>query len=86
MPVVSRFQDIRIAMYYDDLGPSQLHAEYAGCKAIVDIANCCVIKGALPSRELKLVLAWVELHKDELMHNWELALDGEELQQVKPLA
>ncbi|MCM1388098.1 MAG: DUF4160 domain-containing protein, partial [Bacillus sp. (in: Bacteria)] len=35
-----------------------------------------VIKGALPSKQLKLVLAWCILHQDELMQNWELAKDG----------
>ena len=86
MPVVSRFLDIRIAMYYDDHGSPQLLAEYAGRKAIVDIAHCCVIRGALPNRQLRFVLAWVELRKDELMHNWEMAQGGKELQQIKPLA
>ena len=86
MPVVSRFLDIRIAMYCDNQGCPQLLAECAGHKAIVDIVNCCVIKGALPNKQLRFVLAWVELHKDELMQNWESAQGGKELQQVKPLA
>ena len=35
-----------------------------------------MIKGALPSRQLKLILAWCVLHQDELMQNWELSRDG----------
>jgi hypothetical protein len=26
---------------------------------------------------MKLVLAWIEIHKDELMADWQLASDGE---------
>lgn len=86
MPMISRFLDIRITMHYDDYDPPQLQADCEGYKAIVDIANCCVIKGSLPNRQLRLVLAWIELRKDELMHNWELARDVKELQQIEPLA
>jgi hypothetical protein len=48
-------------------------------------ARSCVIRGALPSRQLKLILAWCELHKDELMQNWELARDAKPLNHVAPL-
>ena len=65
--------------------PPHFHAEYGGCKALIDIQNACVIRGALPSRQLKLILAWCELHKDELMQNWELARDAKPLNHVEPL-
>ena len=37
-------------------------------------------------RQLKLVLAWAELHKDELMQDWELAKDDLPLKQIAPLS
>lgn len=83
---ISLFFGIRITMYYDDHNPPHFHAEYAGYHALVDIENGCVIRGFLPNRQLKLVLAWSELHRDELMQNWELAVDGEELVRIDPLA
>ena len=86
MPLVSLFFGIRITMYYDDHNPPHFHAEYAGYKALVDIVNGCVIKGSLPNKQLRFVLAWTELHKDELMQNWELARDGDELLAIDPLA
>lgn len=61
------------------------HAEYAGHKAIVDVLSGCVIRGALPNRQLRFVLAWNELHRDELMQNWELAREERPLNQVAPL-
>ena len=86
MPHISLFFGIRITMYYDDHNPPHFHAEYARHKALVDIVDGCVIRGSLLARQLKLVLAWAELHKDELMQNWELAVDGQELVRIDPLA
>ena len=54
-------------------------------RCLVDIQNGCVIRGSLPARQLKLVLAWNELHTDELMQNWELAKDDKPLNAVAPL-
>lgn len=42
-------------------------------------------RGALPNRQLKFVLAWAELHNDELMQNWELAAAGKPLNPIDPL-
>ena len=76
MPEISLFYGIRVTMYYDDHNPPHFHAEYNGNKAIIEIDKARVIKGALPSRQLKLILAWCVLHQDELMQNWELSKDG----------
>ena len=85
MPVVIQFGKMKIHVYPNDHNPPHFHAEYGGCKALVDIQHSCVIRGALPSRQLKLILAWCELHKDELMQNWELARDAKPLNHVAPL-
>lgn len=85
MPEISLFYGIRVTMFYSDHNPPHFHAEYAGNKALVDIQSACVIRGALPSRQLKLVLAWCELHRDELMQNWELAKDAKPLNRINPL-
>ena len=53
MPEVSLFYGIRITMFYSDHNPPHFHAEYAGNKALVDIQGGFVIRGALPSRQLK---------------------------------
>ena len=85
MPEISLFYGIRVTMYYDDHNPPHFHAEYNGNKAIVEINSASVIKGALPSRQLKLILAWCVLHQDELMQNWELSKDGKPLNRINPL-
>lgn len=77
--------DILFTMYYDDYNPPHFHAEYNGNKAIIEIDTARCIKGALPSRQLKLILAWCVLHQDELMQNWELSKDGKPLNRINPL-
>ena len=73
MPEISLFYGIRVTMYYDDHNPPHFHVEYAGNKALIDTINATVVRGALPNKQLKLVLAWCVLHQDELMQNWELS-------------
>jgi hypothetical protein len=85
MPEISLFRGIKITMYYSDHNPPHFHADYTGYKCLVDILSGCVIRGALPARQLKLVLAWNELHCDELMQNWELAKEGKQLLRIEPL-
>ncbi|MBQ9058190.1 MAG: DUF4160 domain-containing protein [Atopobiaceae bacterium] len=76
---------IRITMYYDDYNPPHFHASYADYSALVDIQDGCVLRGMLPNRQLKYVLAWTELHRDDLMQNWELARDNAPLNPVAGL-
>ncbi len=85
MPEISLFYGIRVTMYYDDHNPPHFHAQYSEYHALVDIENGCVFRGALPGRQLKFILAWCELHRDELMQNWELAKDNRPLNQIAPL-
>ena len=41
MPEISLFCGIRITMFYSDHNPPHFHAEYGGCKALVDIQLLC---------------------------------------------
>ena len=85
MPEISLFYGIRITMYYEDHNPPHFHAEYNGYKVLIDINDIYVIKGYLPAKQLKLILAWCVIHQDELMQNWELAKDGMPLNHIAPL-
>lgn len=60
-------------------------ADNDGNRAIIEIDAASCIKGALPSRQLKLILAWCVLHQDELMQNWELSKDGKTMNRINPL-
>jgi hypothetical protein len=87
MPTVSMFYGIVIRMYCDrsEHNPPHFHAYYQEYRASVAIDSCEVIAGSLPARQAKLVLAWAELHQDELKANWELAANGELPFKIEPL-
>ena len=85
MPEICMFFGIRVSIYYSDHNPPHFHVEYAEHKALVDIQEAVIIKGYLPNRQLKLVLAWCVLFQDELMEDWELARDDKELKSIPPL-
>ena len=44
-----------------------------------------VLAGELPRKQLRLVQAWIELHRDELLADWELAVNGEKPYKIDPL-
>ncbi|MCL2089559.1 MAG: DUF4160 domain-containing protein [Oscillospiraceae bacterium] len=85
MPEISLFYGIRITMNWVEHNPPHFHVEYAENKAAIDIRKAQLTNGFLPNKQLKLVLAWCELHSDELMQNWELARDGKLLNDISPL-
>ncbi len=88
MPVLSMFYGIVIRMYFFDdrrHGMPHVHAEYGGEQAVFNIENGDVLAGALPSRKSRLVQAWIEIHREELLANWQLAVNGEEVFKIDPL-
>ncbi|HEX7714523.1 MAG TPA: DUF4160 domain-containing protein [Bacillota bacterium] len=76
---------IKILMLWNEHMPPHFHAEYGDKKILVDIEKGIVIKGVFPFKQLKLVLAWCEIHREELMNNWENALKNEQLYRINPL-
>lgn len=53
-------------------------------KLIINI-NDGVVKGEMPGRALRMILDWLDLHREELMDNWELAQKGAPLKKIEPL-
>ena len=76
MPELSRFFGIISPMYSSDHNPPHFHAEYSGHEALFDISNGVFVKGSIPTKEARLVLAWYELHKEELLENWDNLSSG----------
>lgn len=85
MPEISSFYGIRITMFYDDHNPPHFHAKYNGYEAIIEIEDAVVKKGALPSKQIKLVLAWCILHQDELLDNWARTKNNQQPVLIAPL-
>ena len=44
-----------------------------------------ILAGDLPRKQFRLVQAWIELHRDELMADLELAVSGENPYKIAPL-
>jgi hypothetical protein len=87
MPTISMFFGIIIRMYCfpNEHNPAHFHAYYQDFKATVDIKSCEILEGNLPNKQKKLVLAWAELHKEELLANFNLAANGELPFKIDPL-
>ena len=84
MPVVSQFLGIIISIYYNEHNPPHFHAKYGEYKIIVHI-HTGVVEGKFPKRALKHILEWYELHKDELLEDWELCAKKEMPKSIEPL-
>lgn len=88
MPIISMFYGIIIRMYLMDNQhhhTPHIHAKYAEFEASISIDEGEVLAGQLPRKQLRLVQAWIELHRDELMADWELAVIGELPYKINPL-
>ena len=72
-------------MYFDDHGFPHFHARHSDGEAKVRIDTLEVMDSTLGRRSLRLVLAWAELHQDELAENWRRARAGETLIENEPL-
>jgi len=88
MPILSVFFGIVVRMYFFDNKQHHLphiHVEYQGQKTVFDINTGELIEGSLPRKQLRLVQAWIELRRDELLADWHLAVNGEEPVKIAPL-
>ena len=84
MPEISRFLGIIIRMYLREHAPPHFHAEYGEFEITVEIETG-IIEGKFPRRALSVVLEWYLLHKDELMANWNAAMERKPLSKIPPL-
>ena len=88
MPTISMFYGILILMFFRDNRRHHLphiHARYSGEEAVIAIEDGSELDGTLPAKQLKMVQAWIEIHKEELMVDWDLATNGEEPFRIAPL-
>ena len=82
------FYGILVLMFFRDNHQHNLphiHVRYQGNEAGIAIPDGTVLGGSIPAKQLKLVLAWIEIHQEELMVDWELAVNGDEPFRIAPL-
>jgi hypothetical protein len=58
---------------------------YAEESAVLAIPSGDVLKGSIKPSRLKLVQAWIEIHQEELLADWRLAVNGEKVFRIEPL-
>lgn len=88
MPIISMFYGVIVYMYFYDNKKHQLphiHASYGEFDAIFSIEDGDILEGSLPKNKLKLVYAWIEIHREDLMADWRLAVSGQNPLSIKPL-
>ena len=88
MPTISMFYGLIVRMYYFDDQRHKMphiHVHYQDESAVVEIPSGSVLEGRLPRSKMKLLEAWIEIHQDELMADWQLAINGENVFKIEPL-
>jgi hypothetical protein len=88
VPAISMFYGIVIYLYFFDDERHKLphiHARFQGHNASFSILDGAVLAGDIPLAKIKLVQAWIEIHRDELVADWDLAVSGQPPFPIDPL-
>ena len=88
MPVISMFYGIIISMYFLDTkqhNVPHIHVHYSESQAVYQIPDGVLLEGELPANKHKLVVAWIEIHHESLMADWDLAVSGNPIFKIDPL-
>ncbi|MCL2005283.1 MAG: DUF4160 domain-containing protein [Planctomycetaceae bacterium] len=88
MPELASFYGIKVMMYTLDNKKHHLphiHARYQNDKAVFSLPDGELLAGNLPSKKLRMVQTWIDIHEDELMQCWNLAVNGIDPPKIEPL-
>jgi len=88
MPILAMFYGIIVRMYFADNQQHHvphIHVEFGDDKAVFDIAGGKLLAGTFPKNKTRLVQAWIEIRREELNADWNLAVQGEEVFKIDPL-
>ncbi len=87
MPELCRFQGIIIKMLFLDTAQHNkphVHVSYGEYQASIAIDGE-LLGGALPVKQLKMVVGWLALHEEEVYKAWNNAIRGVPFSKIKPL-
>jgi len=87
MPTISMFYGVIVRMYFapKEHNPPHIHVYYQDERASINIENGEILNGTFPSKQYRLIQAWIEIHKDELFADWYLCQNGEKPFKIEPL-
>ena len=87
MPVLSTFFGIIVRMYNEKGGKHNIphiHVEYSGEELVIGLDGT-ILEGNIPKNKRKLLDAWMEIHREDLLANWTLLNSGEQIFRIDPL-
>lgn len=87
MPAISMFFGIIVRMQSERGGKHHkphVHAIY-GEEEIVMALDGEVLEGSIPSKQKKLLEAWMAIHEDELKADWDMLSAGDGYFKIDPL-
>lgn len=87
MPALSMFFGIIVRMQSEKGGrhnKPHIHALYGEDEIVVSVEGE-ILEGRFPNKQLKLLLAWMAIHEEELYANWKLLSEGEGYFKIEPL-
>ena len=87
MPVLSLFYGLIVRMYKEVSGKHNkphIHVEYAENQVVISLDGE-ILEGSIPNNKMKLVQAWMEIHREDLEANWKLLSKGEQFFKIEPL-
>ncbi len=84
MPTICKFLGIIIRMYWSEHQPPHFHAIYDDYEIEVNLL-IGMITGEFPAKQLKKVIEWSNVNRNELLENWELVQSGQNPKQIEPL-
>ena len=88
MPAISMFFGIVVSLYFFDNERHKLphiHAKFQGADASFSVLDGALLAGSLPIAKVRLVQAWIEIHRESLMADGELAVNGQAPFPIDPL-
>jgi hypothetical protein len=88
MAEISRFFGIVIHMFPERGSPHHrphIHAKYQEFRVVLGLDTIEVLAGQLPRRQQRLLKGCAELHQDELVSAWHIAISGASPPSVEPL-
>jgi hypothetical protein len=87
LPTLSAFYGIVVRMFAGEVGKHKLphiHVVTSGDQAVVALDGT-VLEGSIPASKMKLLLAWMEIHKEDLEMNWIMLSNNEPHYKIDPL-
>ena len=87
MPIISTYYGIVIRMYFKDTEQHRkphFHAKYGSEQAVFDFDGN-ILSGKFPPKQTKYVVAWADIHHDELSALCDVRQTDEEYFKIKGL-